>query len=142
MHVVSLQVRFFSHVIKMGISYQDAQHLLKKKPDGKSRKDKKEKRTGQGARSRTAKGKKFYKGSASKTHPDEKDFTTKKSSKDFDRDGHRSKHAEGSFIDRLPYHIEKMFGVRITKRTKKESKGKKGKGKRGKTARKSRKSRK
>ena len=64
----------------MGISYQDTQHLLKKKSDGKSKKDMKEKRTGQGARSRTAKGKKFHKGSASKTHPGEKDFTTKKSS--------------------------------------------------------------
>lgn len=122
------------------VSYKDAQHLVKK-PNKHSSTDKK-RRTGKGARSRTAKGKKFYKGSASKTHPGEKDFTTKKSSKYFDRDGHRSKHAEGSFIDRLPYHIERMFGVKMTKNTKKASKAKKGKGKRGKTARKSRKSRK
>ena len=121
------------------VSYQDTQHLLK---PSKSSTGKKKSRTGKGARSRTAKGKKFYKGSASKTHPGEKDFTTKKSSKYFDRDGHRSKRAQGSFIDRLPYHIEKMLGVKMTKRTKKASKGKKSKGKRGKTARKSQKSRK
>jgi hypothetical protein len=118
------------------VSYQDTQHLLKPRKVSTGRK---KSRTGKGARSRTAKGKKFYKGSASKTHPGEKDFTTKKSSKYFDRAGHRSKRAEGSFIDRLPYHIEKMFGVKMTKRTKKASKGK---AKRGKTARRSRKSRK
>lgn len=115
------------------VSYSDVKHILNEEKKGK----KASKRTGKGART----AKKFHKGSASKTHSGEKDFTTKKTSKYFDRDGKRSTHAKGSFIQRLPYHMERIFGVKMTKRTKKASKGK-GKGKRSKTARKSRKSRK
>ena len=117
------------------VSYSDVKHIL---IDEKKGKNKQPKRTGKGART----AKKFHKGSASKTHPGEKDFTTKKTSKYFDRKGKRSTHAKGSFIERLPYHMERIFGVKMTKRTKKAStvKGKgKGKGKRSKTARKSRK---
>ena len=115
------------------VSYSDVKHILNEQKKGK----KQSKRTGKGART----AKKFHKGSASKTHPGEKDFTTKKTSKYFDRKGKRSTHAKGSFIERLPYHMERIFGVKMTKRTKKASKGK-GKSKRSKTARKSRKSRK
>jgi len=120
------------------VSYSDVKHILNEEKKNK----KVSKRTGKGART----AKKFHKGSASKTHPGEKDFTTKKTSKYFDRKGKRSTHAKGSFIERLPYHMERIFGVKMTKHTKKESKGKKGKGKgkgkRSNTARKSRKSRK
>lgn len=116
------------------VSYSDVKHILNEE---KKDKKKQSKRTGKGART----AKKFHKGSASKTHPGEKDFTTKKTSKYFDRKGKRSTHAKGSFLERLPYHMESIFGVKMTKRTKKASKGK-GKGKRSKTARKSRKSRK
>ena len=47
--------------------------------------------------------KKFKKGSASKTRKGEKDFTTKKTSKDFDRGGKRFKTAQNSNIVRRPY---------------------------------------
>ena len=47
--------------------------------------------------------KKFKKGSASKTRKGEKDFTSKKSSKDFDRGGKRFNTAQGSKIVRSPY---------------------------------------
>ena len=43
------------------------------------------------------------KGCASKTHKGRKDYTTKKTSKYFDRKGHRSKHAEGKKTKRRPY---------------------------------------
>jgi hypothetical protein len=43
------------------------------------------------------------KGCASKTHKGRKDYTTKKTSKYFDRMGHRSKHAQGSKTKRRPY---------------------------------------
>lgn len=52
---------------------------------------------------KTAK-KHYKKGSKSKTHKGEKDFTTKKSSKVFNRKGHYQKHAKGSKKDRRPYH--------------------------------------
>lgn len=55
------------------------------------------------------------KGAKSKTHPGDKDYSTKKSSKDYDRDGHRSKHVEGSKKDKAPFkkggsaeHMKKM----------------------------------
>ena len=47
--------------------------------------------------------KKGHKGAASKTHKGRKDYSTKKSSKDFDRGGHRSKHAQGSKAKRKPF---------------------------------------
>lgn len=43
------------------------------------------------------------KGSASKTHKGRKDYTTKKTSKYFDRKGHRSDHAKGKKTKRRPY---------------------------------------
>ena len=43
------------------------------------------------------------KGCASKTHKGRKDYTTKKTSKYFDRKGHRSDHAEGKKTKRRPY---------------------------------------
>ena len=52
---------------------------------------------------KTAK-KHYKKGSKSKTHKGEKDFTTKKSSKVFNRKGHYQKHAKGSRKMRRPYH--------------------------------------
>jgi hypothetical protein len=51
---------------------------------------------------RTAK--KFFKGMKSKTMKGKKDFTTKKSSKVFNRKGHYQKHAKGSRKMRRPYH--------------------------------------
>jgi len=47
--------------------------------------------------------KKFKKGSASKTRKGEKDFSTKKTSKDFDRGGKRFNTAQGSLVMRSPY---------------------------------------
>jgi len=47
--------------------------------------------------------KKFKKGSKSKTMPGKLDFSTKKTSKDFDRDGRRKKTAQGSKVVRRPY---------------------------------------
>ena len=43
------------------------------------------------------------KGQASKTMKGEEDFTTKKSSKDFDRGGKREQTAEGSSVKRRPF---------------------------------------
>jgi hypothetical protein len=48
--------------------------------------------------------KKYRKGSKSKTMKGKKDFTTKKSSKVFNRKGHYQKHAKGSRKMRRPYH--------------------------------------
>ena len=48
--------------------------------------------------------KKFFKGMKSKTMKGKKDFTTKKSSKVFNRKGHYQKHAKGSRKMRRPYH--------------------------------------
>ena len=44
-----------------------------------------------------------HKGAKSKTMAGRKDYTTKKTSKDFDRGGHRSKHAQGSKAKRKPF---------------------------------------
>ena len=43
------------------------------------------------------------KGAASKTRKGEKDFSTKKTSKDFDRGGHREKTRQGSTTKASPY---------------------------------------
>jgi hypothetical protein len=51
--------------------------------------------------------KKFSKGSKSKTMPGRLDFTTKRTSKFFDRAGKRFAHAEGSQRIRNPYHMGK-----------------------------------
>lgn len=47
--------------------------------------------------------KKFGKGTKSKTMKGKLDFTTKKTSKDFDRGGKRKKTAQGSKVVRRPY---------------------------------------
>ena len=44
--------------------------------------------------------------------PGEEDFTTKKSSKDFDRGGKREKKAEGAKKDSKPYETKKKGGMR------------------------------
>ena len=49
----------------------------------------------------------FKKGSKSKTRKGELDFTTKASSKDFDRGGKRKKTAQGSKVVRRPYSLKK-----------------------------------
>ena len=46
----------------------------------------------------------YRKGSKSKTMKGEKDFTTKKTSKVFNRRKHYQKHAKGSRVNRRPYH--------------------------------------
>jgi len=46
----------------------------------------------------------YRKGSKSKTMKGKKDFTTKKSSKVFNRRRHYQKHAKGSRVIRRPYH--------------------------------------
>lgn len=46
---------------------------------------------------------KFKKGSMSRTRPGEKDFTTKKTSLDFDRMGRRSRRPAGGGRARRPY---------------------------------------
>ena len=51
--------------------------------------------------------KKFSKGSKSKTRPGELDFSTKATSKDFDRGGKRKKTAQGSKVKRRPYQTKK-----------------------------------
>lgn len=51
----------------------------------------------------TPKSKGFGKGSPSKSRRGKVDFSTKKSSKDFDRSGHRSRHAQGSRVKRRPF---------------------------------------
>jgi len=47
--------------------------------------------------------KQFKKGSKSKTMPGKLDFSTKRTSKDFDRGGKRKKTAQGSTVKRRPY---------------------------------------
>ena len=49
----------------------------------------------------------WHKGGASKSMPGRKDGTTKATSKDFDRDGHRSHHAQGKSVKRTPYSRSK-----------------------------------
>jgi len=51
----------------------------------------------------TPKSSGFGKGSPSKSRPGKVDFSTKKSSKEFDRFGHRSRHAQGSRVKRRPF---------------------------------------
>jgi len=51
--------------------------------------------------------KKFQKGSKSKTMPGKLDFSTKATSKDFDRGGKRKKTAQGSTVKRRPYQKKK-----------------------------------
>ena len=52
---------------------------------------------------RKRKAKAYRKGSKSKTMKGKKDFTTKKSSKVFNRRKHYQKHAKGSRVNRRPY---------------------------------------
>jgi len=47
--------------------------------------------------------KQFKKGSKSKTMAGKLDFSTKRTSKDFDRGGRRKKTAQGSTVKRRPY---------------------------------------
>jgi len=47
--------------------------------------------------------KQFKKGSKSKTMAGKLDFSTKRTSKDFDRGGKRKKTAQGSTVKRRPY---------------------------------------
>ena len=49
----------------------------------------------------------YRKGSKSKTMKGKKDFTTKKSSKVFNRRKHYQKHAKGSRVVRKPYHMKR-----------------------------------
>ena len=57
----------------------------------------------------------YRKGSKSKTMKGKKDFTTKKTSKVFNRRGHYQKHAKGSRKVRAPYHKKGGNGVFNTK---------------------------
>lgn len=61
--------------------------------------------------------KKFKKGSSSKTRKGEKDFTTKKSSKYFDRKGKRFKTAQNSIIVRSPFRDKKTNPLERAKRS-------------------------
>ena len=61
--------------------------------------------------------KKFKKGSSSKTRKGEKDFTTKKSSKYFDRGGKRFKTAQGSLVMRSPFRDKKSNPLERAKRS-------------------------
>ena len=71
--------------------------------------NKRSRRTAKKAHKRTAKKerkdkrKTYRKGSKSKTMKGKKDFTTKKTSKVFNRRRHYQKHAEGSRVKRRPY---------------------------------------
>lgn len=108
------------------VSYRDVQHLRTPRKTRKSRKSRK----GRGTR----RHKKYHKGSASKTHPGRKDFTTKKGSKYYNRGGHRYRYAQGSIFTSLPY----ILGLK----RKTARKGRKGRGRKGrKSARKSRRTR-
>ena len=64
--------------------------------------------------------KKFKKGSASKTRKGEKDFTTKKTSKYFDRGGKRFKTAQGSLVMRTPFRDKKTNPLERAKRSHKK----------------------
>ena len=67
------------------------------KRSGHKRTAKKERKDKRGTRG-------YRKGSKSKTMKGKKDFTTKKSSKVFNRRKHYQKHAKGSRVIRRPYH--------------------------------------
>jgi BRCT domain type II-containing protein len=60
------------------------------------------KRTAKKAHKKSTRG--YRKGSRSKTMRGKKDFSTKKSSKVFNRRRHYQKHAKGSRVIRRPYH--------------------------------------
>jgi hypothetical protein len=118
---------FFSAPIKM-VSYRDVQHLRTPHKSRKSRKSRK----GKGRKTRkSCKGgaRRFRKGSASKTHPGRKDFTTKRGNKYFDRGGHRYRFAQGSVFARLPY----LLGLK-----RKSRKGRKGRGRKSRKSRRTR----
>lgn len=70
---------------------------------GKPRKHKSKRRM---MHKRSARG--SVKGSMSKTHPGEKNYTVKASSKNFNRGGHWQHHAQGSKVVRRPYHMRKQ----------------------------------
>jgi len=61
--------------------------------------------------------KKFKKGSVSKTRKGEKDFTTKKTSKDFNRGGTRFNTAQGSRVVRSPYSDKKTNPLERARRS-------------------------
>jgi len=61
--------------------------------------------------------KKFKKGSVSKTRKGEKDFTTKKTSKDFNRGGKRFNTAQGSRVVRSPYSDKRTNPLERAKRS-------------------------
>ena len=64
--------------------------------------------------------KKFKKGSSSKTRKGEKDFTTKKTSKYFDRGGKRFKTGQGSLVMRSPFRDKKTNPLERAKRSHKK----------------------
>ena len=53
----------------------------------------------------------YKKGSKSKTMRGRKDFTTKKGHKQFNRRGHRHRHAKGSRVVRKPYRKRGGYGT-------------------------------
>jgi hypothetical protein len=69
-------------------------------------------------RSHKAGTKGYRKGSKSKTMKGKKDFTTKKSSKVFNRRGHYQKHAKGSHKTRKPYRKGGMLSGLASKMNK------------------------
>jgi hypothetical protein len=62
--------------------------------------------------------KKFKKGSVSKTRKGEKDFTTKSTSKNFDRGGKRFQTAQGSNVVRSQFRDKKTNPLERAKRKK------------------------
>ena len=69
---------------------------------------KRSRRTAKKAHKKERRGTRGYrKGSKSKTMKGKKDFTTKKTSKVFNRRKHYQKHAKGSRVNRKPYHKKK-----------------------------------
>lgn len=59
--------------------------------------------------------KKFKKGGMSKTRKGEEDFTTKKTSKDFNRNSMRQKTPEGSKVKRRPFPYVRPKSVKKKK---------------------------
>jgi hypothetical protein len=101
--------------MKKDLKYNKWGSIVSKKKSEQAKKNKHLEKAGWTAKKgkfgavRMAGGKKtakkhYKKGSKSKTHKGEKDFTTKKSSKVFHRKGHYQKHAKGSKKVRAPYH--------------------------------------
>jgi hypothetical protein len=98
-------------LMKKDLKYNKWGSIVSKKKSEQAKKGKHLEKAGWTAKKgkfgavRMGTAKKHYKkGSKSKTHKGEKDFTTKKSSKVFHRKGHYQKHAKGSKKDRKPYH--------------------------------------